>query len=1179
MTIDACTKLSVIQPAPTIDCGAGAVGSGTDPMLFNANLSDFIIQPEHRLDGFDLLLGDSDGVDLFTKFLTCKYSSGHFLDFWFACKGFRSNVDPSDPDKLFQVAKVIYRTYIKTGAVYSVPLPQQIKQEIVDRMSFYHKGYKTTALDPSSPGGIDRGLFDDAQEHVKTVLEHRFYPEFIRFVSGKQPPSASFTRPNCSSAAHPEIPSVDHSRTDSIAQTAESPRTRVKLKRKDYRHNSRHSADGKLDERGQQSLTTYQVKSVHNFECPSNPDASFTTRMIQYVPDRTCYQENSTSETPVVERHFAPVHSSSAPRSHSLVETRPTNLQSANNNENRIRKLNDNWAATKERQNLAETDPTSFVLLLTSKLEKIKESRGKMEKLLSWVSQVDEKNATEADASQFDDQLDFAETHRFEPGTTELKSESQMIMPKTLSPPGASEPSYLRSASPSHAYHQVSCKPGTKSKFFDPTLANDLKDDAQGILDDHFSRIWADDRDLSEHGNKWQGTADFMVNSYCAPSSLPLDPTLRRSRLGLKCLSSHHRPPTPVNMFYSYTSDGSHDYPTQRRRTFARSNSGVKTTKRSDARSTASWDSGVVANVPISDIVLENSAVQGDIETRSIIAAASLQALSSSTTELAMVNSEVTAKLVEHMTRQYCQRPKQKDYSVDHALKSNGNFTANAKNASPYQNYDLLCPLSYQHNSQQDSSYGLHANRLATDAKLPHIHSSVSYNEAFPSCASYVQNWPHPHGRECSHGASANCQKGVGYLAQRPNANKSMHVKHPSGVTSARGQQSLLTASDTSSTFDSGISSTYDQLPLVSNGDRENRSQSVLSWQANRNTNPLPQNRHVRAPSAPRPLYNEGSMRQSAQHGGAGTFVYDNKVMLNVVPGNGHQLRCDNPPGEDLDLVVLNGPDAQNHVASPNSAGACNCKQCLTRTIATLNSDFPAQSSVLLEKRLPPSGGDHLLQHWLQLQASATTHPIWSRDPPTADNTILSKASKQTPTNGRKQHVHRRSGTTHKHGSKQAANAFQSHSLVPSSGGDSEANTKYLSTDHDTDEQKIHCSSDSAECASSAHQNMGLIVGYYLCDDPVPYRTVWTGPLNTVHPTADPAANSVGMVCAATNTQCTLTLGQFKQLIAKKGVYRYFFKKPSDEFGTGAVHEELTQDDAVLPLWDGKVVARIERAE
>ncbi|VDP96471.1 unnamed protein product [Echinostoma caproni] len=42
----------------------------------------------------------------------------------------------------------------------------------------------------------------------------------------------------------------------------------------------------------------------------------------------------------------------------------------------------------KPRQNLAETDPAAFVLLLTSRLEKVKESRGKMEKLLSWVNQV-----------------------------------------------------------------------------------------------------------------------------------------------------------------------------------------------------------------------------------------------------------------------------------------------------------------------------------------------------------------------------------------------------------------------------------------------------------------------------------------------------------------------------------------------------------------------------------------------------------------------------------------------------------------------------------------------------------------------------------------------------------------------------------------------------------------------
>lgn len=50
---------------------------------------------------------------------------------------------------------------------------------------------------------------------------------------------------------------------------------------------------------------------------------------------------------------------------------------------------------------------------------------------------------------------------------------------------------------------------------------------------------------------------------------------------------------------------------------------------------------------------------------------------------------------------------------------------------------------------------------------------------------------------------------------------------------------------------------------------------------------------------------------------------------------------------------------------------------------------------------------------------------------------------------------------------------------------------------------------------------ISLVVGYYLCDDPVPYRTVWTGP----------------SVSNGSNAP-SITLGQFKQLVVKKGVYR-----------------------------------------
>ncbi|KAA0190626.1 hypothetical protein FBUS_11091 [Fasciolopsis buskii] len=135
-----------------------------------------------RAAGILGILGDSEGVKLFNRFL-CMHSAGHLLDFWFACKGFRTNVDPSNPDKLFQVAKVIYRTYVKSGADYAVPLPPSLKHEIMERMSSYHKGYKnSTSIHLASSPGIDRTLFDSAQDNVGSILENSFYPDFLEYL-------------------------------------------------------------------------------------------------------------------------------------------------------------------------------------------------------------------------------------------------------------------------------------------------------------------------------------------------------------------------------------------------------------------------------------------------------------------------------------------------------------------------------------------------------------------------------------------------------------------------------------------------------------------------------------------------------------------------------------------------------------------------------------------------------------------------------------------------------------------------------------------------------------------------------------------------------------------------------------------------------------------------------------
>ncbi|GFS50474.1 axin-1 [Nephila pilipes] len=79
------------------------------------------------------------------------------------------------------------------------------------------------------------------------------------------------------------------------------------------------------------------------------------------------------------------------------------------------------------------------------------------------------------------------------------------------------------------------------------------------------------------------------------------------------------------------------------------------------------------------------------------------------------------------------------------------------------------------------------------------------------------------------------------------------------------------------------------------------------------------------------------------------------------------------------------------------------------------------------------------------------------------------------------------------------------------------------------------------------------IVGYCIGGNPVPYSTKVRGK--------------------------RITLGHFKTLFNRKGNFRYFFKRYCNEFGTNVVFEEITDDEEVLPLWDGKIFGLVEEME
>ncbi|CAL8272522.1 unnamed protein product [Lota lota] len=79
------------------------------------------------------------------------------------------------------------------------------------------------------------------------------------------------------------------------------------------------------------------------------------------------------------------------------------------------------------------------------------------------------------------------------------------------------------------------------------------------------------------------------------------------------------------------------------------------------------------------------------------------------------------------------------------------------------------------------------------------------------------------------------------------------------------------------------------------------------------------------------------------------------------------------------------------------------------------------------------------------------------------------------------------------------------------------------------------------------------VVTYFFCGEEIPYRR-------------------------SMKSHC-LTLGHFKEQLRKKGNYRYYFKKASDEFECGAVFEEVSDDGTLLPTYEGKVLGKVERME
>ncbi|KAJ7989698.1 hypothetical protein DPEC_G00307230 [Dallia pectoralis] len=93
----------------------------------------------------------------------------------------------------------------------------------------------------------------------------------------------------------------------------------------------------------------------------------------------------------------------------------------------------------------------------------------------------------------------------------------------------------------------------------------------------------------------------------------------------------------------------------------------------------------------------------------------------------------------------------------------------------------------------------------------------------------------------------------------------------------------------------------------------------------------------------------------------------------------------------------------------------------------------------------------------------------------------------------------------------------------------------------------------AAGCRVPPAMGRETVVTYFFCGEQIPYRRMMK-----TH---------------------RLTLGHFKEQLRKKGQYRYYFKKASDEFECGAVFEEVWDDGSMLPMYEGKILGKVERMD
>lgn len=186
-----CSSLGGKWPnQPSVTPTVAVPGEFTNDSPHHAILHDRLISNWKKWSlGLDYLLQDSEGVALFKTYLYYEGCS-NLLDFWFACQGFRSKVDPSDHRKITQLIKVIYRTYIRgsgSGAIglTNISLPGQLgePQPNTNRTEPIRLRAETKRMISeriSRKHSLDQSVFDPAQTEVEHFLRTTAYPAFLK---------------------------------------------------------------------------------------------------------------------------------------------------------------------------------------------------------------------------------------------------------------------------------------------------------------------------------------------------------------------------------------------------------------------------------------------------------------------------------------------------------------------------------------------------------------------------------------------------------------------------------------------------------------------------------------------------------------------------------------------------------------------------------------------------------------------------------------------------------------------------------------------------------------------------------------------------------------------------------------------------------------------------------------